>query len=76
MLPAGYTYLSQFIDHDLTLDITPLGSAHACVERIPNFRSPFLDLDQLYGGGPSISPFLISKRLQQPWQRTLCDWTE
>ncbi len=58
MLPAGYTYLSQFIDHDLTLDITPLGSAHACVERIPNFRSPFLDLDQLYGGGPSISPFL------------------
>jgi len=58
MLPAGYTYLSQFIDHDLTLDVTPLRSAHACVERIPNFRSPFLDLDQLYGGGPNVSPFL------------------
>jgi Animal haem peroxidase len=57
-LPAGYTYLGQFIDHDLTLDLTPLDDAHPCVERIPNFRSPFLDLDQIYGGGPNLSPFL------------------
>lgn len=57
-VPAGYTYLGQFIDHDLTLDLTPLDDAHSCVERIPNFRSPFLDLDHLYGGGPNLSPFL------------------
>src|SRR5262245_43439746 len=25
--PAGYTYLGQFIDHDLTLDVTPLDAA-------------------------------------------------
>ena len=25
-IPAGYTYLGQFIDHDITLDVTPLGA--------------------------------------------------
>jgi hypothetical protein len=55
---AGYTYLGQFIDHDLTLDITPLELAQPYAERTPNFRTPFLDLDQVYGGGPSLSPFL------------------
>src|ERR1043166_8212605 len=60
-VPAGYTYLGQFIDHDLTLDLTPL--SHAAdnadnIEQIQNFRSAYLDLDQLYGGGPNLSPFL------------------
>ena len=55
---AGYTYLGQFIDHDLTLDITPLELAHPSVERIPNFRTPLLDLDHVYARGPSLSPFL------------------
>lgn len=55
---AGYTYLGQFIDHDLTLDITPLPDAHPEVEEIPNFRTPFLDLDHVYAGGPNVSPFL------------------
>jgi hypothetical protein len=55
---AGYTYLGQFIDHDLTLDLTPLDRAHPEAELTQNFRSPFLDLDHVYGGGPSLSPFL------------------
>lgn len=55
---AGYTYLGQFIDHDLTLDITPLELAHPSVERIQNFRTPLLDLDHVYAGGPNLSPFL------------------
>jgi hypothetical protein len=58
MVLAGETYFAQFIDHDITFDVTPLDAAHPYAERIPNFRSPFLNLDQLYGGGPSISPFL------------------
>ena len=60
-LAAGYTYLGQFIDHDLTLDITPLDHVRVDVENVTNFRTPFLDLDQLYGGGPNISPFLYRK---------------
>jgi hypothetical protein len=55
---AGYTYLGQFIDHDLTFDITPLARAQPCAESIVNHRSARLDLDQLYGGGPTVSPFL------------------
>jgi hypothetical protein len=60
VIVAGYTYLGQFIDHDLTLDITPLDHITTDVAQT-NFRSPFLDLDQLYGGGPNISPFLYRK---------------
>jgi hypothetical protein len=55
---AGYTYLGQFIDHDLTLDLTPLDRAHPEAELTQNFRTPFLDLDHVYGGGPTLSPYL------------------
>jgi hypothetical protein len=58
---AGYTYLGQFIDHDLTLDLTPLDGAAPEVENTPNFRTSFLDLDHVYGGGPALSPFLYEK---------------
>jgi Animal haem peroxidase len=58
IVPAGYTYLGQFIDHDLTFDVTSLAFAHPCAESIVNHRSPFLDLDHLYGGGPTVSKFL------------------
>jgi len=54
----GYTYFGQFIDHDLTLDLTPLDAATRNVEHTRNFRTPFLDLDQVYAGGPNLSPFL------------------
>jgi hypothetical protein len=58
---AGYTYWGQFIDHDLTLDLTPLERVPATIEQIPNFRTPVLDLDNLYGGGPNLSPFLYER---------------
>ena len=53
-IPAGYTYLGQFIDHDITLDrkteLTVNGKVEpGCIE---NFRTPSLDLDSLYGNGP------------------------
>ena len=50
---AGYTYFGQLIDHDLTWDQTPLdqaGQMSPC-ETI-NHRTPWLDLDNLYGDGP------------------------
>jgi Animal haem peroxidase len=58
---AGYTYFGQFIDHDLTLDLSPLDTPSSDAQTIPNFRTPFLDLDQIYGGGPNLSPFLYEK---------------
>ena len=53
-VPAGYTYLGQFIDHDLTMDVTDvrLGEDVTAAELL-QARSPSLDLDSLYGGGPS-----------------------
>jgi Animal haem peroxidase len=67
----GYTYFGQFIDHDLTLDLTPLGAATRKVEHTRNFRTPFLDLDQLYGGGPNLSPFLYRSDCRPGEERLL-----
>jgi len=53
-IPAGFTYLGQFIDHDLTFDKTAraLGE-HVNVDELVQGRSPALDLDSLYGRGPN-----------------------
>lgn len=56
-LPAGYTYFGQFVDHDITLDLTPL-AAQAGADLGVNFRTPRLDLDSLYGLGRDGTPFL------------------
>lgn len=52
-VPAGFTYLGQFVDHDLTLDNTAraLGE-HVTVNELLQGRSPALDLDAMYGRGP------------------------
>jgi hypothetical protein len=53
---VGYTYFSQFVGHDLTYDPTPLGGPHLDPEQTLNLRTPYLDLDHVYGGGPKHSP--------------------
>jgi len=57
-LPSGYVYFGQFVDHDLTLDVTPLSDAEVDPNRLHNFRTPRLDLDCLYGMGPDAQPHL------------------
>jgi hypothetical protein len=53
-IPAGFTYLGQFVDHDLTFDKTNvmLGENVSPTELL-QARSPSLDLDSLYGAGPT-----------------------
>ena len=53
-IPAGFTYLGQFVDHDLTFDKTNvmLGD-NVTPAQLEQARSPSLDLDSLYGGGPN-----------------------
>ena len=60
-IPAGYTYLGQFVDHDITLDTTPLSQQKADPKATQNFRTPALDLDSLYGDGPGIHPYLYQR---------------
>ncbi|MET0837937.1 MAG: peroxidase family protein, partial [Marmoricola sp.] len=53
-IPAGYTYLGQFVDHDLTMDRTDvMFGEDVAPEDLVQGRSPRLDLDSLYGVGPA-----------------------
>lgn len=56
---AGTTFLGQFIDHDVTLDQGSKLGQPTEPGAIHNNRSPALDLDSVYGGGPGISPQLF-----------------
>ena len=57
LVPAGYTYFGQFIDHDLTFDST--SSLDPSKPADPsNLRTPKFDLDCVYGDGPDAQPFL------------------
>lgn len=60
-VPAGFTYLGQFVDHDITLDLTSLGDKEADPKGIDNFRTPALDLDSVYGLGPDGSRHLYAR---------------
>jgi hypothetical protein len=53
-IPAGFTYFGQFTDHDLTFDKTSvmLGE-NVSAAQLLQARSPSLDLDSLYGAGPT-----------------------
>ncbi|MEW9804893.1 peroxidase family protein [Mesorhizobium marinum] len=57
-IPSGYTYLGQFIDHDITFD--PMSSLDRFndPDALQDFRTPRLDLDSVYGSGPDDQPFL------------------
>jgi hypothetical protein len=57
-ITAGFTFLGQFLDHDMTFDPTSSLARQQDPESIRNFRIPALDLDNLYGGGPTASPHL------------------
>jgi len=69
---AVYTYLGQFVDHDLTLDLQPQPTADfrfagpragdplldPAGNIVYDYESKRLDLSQIYGGGPTVSPQL------------------
>jgi hypothetical protein len=61
-MTAGVTFLGQFLDHDFTFDQTTRLNVPAAPERSPNTRTPALDLDTVYGGGPRGNPELYEGR--------------
>jgi hypothetical protein len=58
-IPAGYTYLGQFIDHDITFDPTSSLQKQNDPEALVDFRTPRLDLDCVYGRGPADQPYMF-----------------
>ena len=55
---AGATFMGQFMDHDMTFDLTSRLGMPTDPEDSPNSRTPGLDLDSVYGGGPLADPEL------------------
>lgn len=63
-VPAGYIFFAQFIDHDITLDTTSklraAGMSDEDIAKLPNIRTPSLDMDCVYGFGPEASPHIYN----------------
>jgi hypothetical protein len=57
-IPALYTYFGQFIDHDITFDPMTTLIQHSDPDGLTDFRTPALDLDNVYGRGPDDQPYL------------------
>ncbi|MGI8810812.1 MAG: peroxidase family protein [Acidimicrobiales bacterium] len=65
-IPAGYTYVGQFVDHDITFDPTSVLQRRNDPDALANFRTPRFDLDSIYGAGPNDQPFLYDR--DDPWK--------
>jgi hypothetical protein len=59
-LPAAYTYLGQFIDHNLDFDETAQPTADVNPSLLTNFESFRFDLNNVFGGGPAVDPQLYA----------------
>jgi Animal haem peroxidase len=60
-IPAGFTYIGQFIDHDLTLNPEAADlSGTLDPATLVNQRTPKFDMDDVYGSGPTGSPQLYA----------------
>lgn len=70
-IPAGYTYLGQFIAHEITFDST--GDLLRANLQPENLRTPEVDLDSLYGSenGPKDHPELYSDGVRLKTDKTV-----
>src|SRR5258705_2984593 len=57
-IPSLYTYFGQFIDHDITFDPMTTLIQHSDPDALTDFRTPALDLDNVYGRGPGDQPYM------------------
>ena len=57
-MTAGSTFVGQFTDHDITFDQTSQLGVPQDPLASPNTRTPALDLDSVFGGGPGRRPDL------------------
>lgn len=60
-IDAGYTYLGQFIDHDISFDPASSLQQRNDVDALVDFRTPRLDLDSVYGSGPDDQPYMYTE---------------
>ena len=58
---AGFTFLGQILDHDITFDPTSSLERQVDPEAVNNSRTPALELDNVYGSGRAASPHLYDQ---------------
>jgi hypothetical protein len=61
-IPAGFTFLGQFLDHDITFDPTSSLERQNDPESVANFRTPAFELDNVYGSGRGANPHLYDQQ--------------
>ena len=69
-IPSGYTYLLQFVAHDLVHSAIPLSVAGMLGAGTENARRVPLQLESLYGSGPVGSPHLYAQDAPNDDRRT------
>jgi hypothetical protein len=69
-VPSGYTYLLQFVAHDLVHSAIPLSVAGTLGADSMNARGSALKLETLFGGGPVGSPFVYALDAPNEERRT------
>jgi hypothetical protein len=57
--PVGFVFFGQFVDHDITLDVSSSFDSINTPSEIRNVRTATLDLDCVYGLGPEAQPYLF-----------------
>jgi hypothetical protein len=69
-VPSGYTYLLQFVAHDLVHSAMPLSVTGALGADTANARRTALKLETLFGSGPVGSPFVYAQDTPNDERRT------
>jgi hypothetical protein len=69
-IPSGYTYLLQFVAHDLVHSAIPLSVAGELNAGTANARHSALKLETLFGAGPVGSPFVYALDAPNDERRT------
>ena len=69
-IPSGYTYLLQFVAHDLVHSAIPLSVAGVLGADTANARRTALKLETLFGSGPVGSPFVYAQDTPNDERRT------
>ena len=69
-IPSGYTYLLQFVAHDLVHSAIPISVAGSLGADSTNSRRKALKLETLFGNGPVGSPFVYAQDTPNDERRT------
>lgn len=69
-IPSGYTYLLQFVAHDLVQTAIPFSVAGGLDADTANARRAALKLETLFGSGPVGSPFVYAQDAPNDERRT------